>query len=65
MGSPKSREMRRDTTLRNGELGKLRLLVDRSTYLESIVLVKLMKIIKFIKEVCFRYISITIVCNLY
>lgn len=65
MGSPKSREMGRDTTLRNGELGKLRLLVDRNTYLESIVLVKLMKIIKFIKEVCFRYISITIVCNLY
>lgn len=65
MGSPKSREMGRDTTLRNRELEKFRLLVDRSTYLESIVLVKLMKIIKFIKEVCFRYISITIVCNLY
>lgn len=65
MGSPKSREIGRDTTLRNRELEKFRLLVDRSTYLESIVLVKLMKIIKFIKEVCFRYISITIVCNLY
>lgn len=65
MGSPKSREMGRDTTLRNRELEKFRLLVDRSTYLESIVLVKLMKIIKFIKEVCFRYISIIIVCNMY
>lgn len=65
MGSPKSREMGRDTTFRNRQVDKFRLLVDRSTYLESTVLVKFMRITKFIKEVCFRYISITIVCNMY